>query len=187
MAVDFLSKLRELRESPDRRRSDHQQRVDHFMLLANQDVPVRPIEPSEQVRKLRASLILEECLETIKKGLGVDVYINPQEVQDENQNPIDITDNQFTKNGMQGFDFCIARPFDMIETVDGCTDIAVVTTGTLTACGVNDVDVQLETDENNLAKFGPGHSWREDGKLIKSPDHQSPNFVPILVGQGWQN
>ena len=50
----------------------HQVRVALFMDLAKQDCPLKPTEPTEKVAKLRATLILEEALETIK-ALGFDV------------------------------------------------------------------------------------------------------------------
>lgn len=133
--------------------------VDEFMRLAKQEIPEKPIEPSEEVRLLRAKLIYEEALETIN-ALGVSIINN---------------------------EFKITGPFDMVEVVDGCCDLKVVTTGTLTAIGVDDIDVQLEVDKNNLDKFGPGHSIREDGKLIKPPNHQPPNIRQILIEQGWNN
>ena len=47
-------------------RSEHQQRVDEFMRLAKQNLPAVPTEPSEEVRLLRAKLIFEEAVETIR-------------------------------------------------------------------------------------------------------------------------
>ncbi len=46
--------------------SSHQQRVEHFMRQARQPLPEEPSIPSEEIRRLRAKLILEEALETIK-------------------------------------------------------------------------------------------------------------------------
>jgi hypothetical protein len=55
-----------------REKSAHQQRVEKFMALANQEVPSRPTMPDEKTRRFRAKIILEEALETIK-GLGFSV------------------------------------------------------------------------------------------------------------------
>ena len=63
---------------------------------------------------------------------------------------------------------------DLCAIVDGCCDLSVVTIGTLSACGVPDELFLKLVDENNLAKFGDGHSIREDGKLIKPSDHKPP-------------
>jgi len=141
-------------------RSIHQQKVDKFMRLANQEIPSKPIIPNKEVRELRASLILEECLETIK-ALGFRAL--------------------FDEKG--GFGFLDKYEPDMIEVADGCADIKVVTTGTLTAFGIDDDELQNIVDENNLAKFGPGGYRREDGKWMKPPDHQPPDIARILDQQ----
>ena len=149
--------------------SEHQHRVDEFMRLAKQDRPSKPTMPSEDVRALRAKLILEEALETID-ALGCEVYANTPTV---------------TARGLKSGEVVVipSHDPDMTEIVDGCCDVIVVTTGTLSACGVNDLVPQLLVDENNLAKFGPGHSYREDGKLIKPPNHKAPDLKGELDRQ----
>lgn len=148
------------------RRTAHQQRVDEFMRKAGQDVPDVPVEPSNEVKILRAKLILEEALETIK-GLGVTVSFDGY--------PPDGHDVTYKVDG----------PFNLVEVVDGCCDVKVVTTGTLSACGVADMDVQAMIDESNLAKFGSGGYKREDGKWIKPPDWEAPDILSVLIQQGW--
>lgn len=149
-------------------KSRHQMQVEAFMLRAKQEVPVVPTEPSESVRILRAKLILEEALETIRQGLGVDVWIE------------DHVNSVGHNIGTAPLVFKVFQPFDMLETIDGCCDVAVVNTGTLSACGISDIEFQNEVNENNLRKFGPGHKIREDGKLIKPPNHQPPNLGRVL-------
>lgn len=153
----------------DAMKTEHQLRVEEFMKKAKQNLPERPTEPSSEVRILRAKLILEECLETIWKGLGVKVYRRLDEHES-----IEIKE--------EGLQFAVSSdlPFDMIELIDGCMDISVVTTGTLSACGVPDKPFLELVDQNNLDKFGPGHSWREDGKLIKPPGHKPPDIQGTL-------
>lgn len=70
----------------------------------------------------------------------------------------------------------------IIDVVDGACDLRYVTTGTLVAFGVPDLHVQREVDQNNMLKFRPGHSFREDGKLIKPADHPVPteNLLNIV-------
>lgn len=141
-------------------RTLHQQMVDDFMRrIPGQEAPARPTLPDATVRRLRAALILEEALETIE-ALGFKAT---------------VTDNVRGLNP--------AGEPNLVEIVDGCCDLKVVTTGTLTACGVADVGPQLEVDVNNLCKFGPGHSIREDGKLIKPPDHPVPDLAVIIKAQ----
>ena len=150
-------------------RSQHQQKVDQFMILAKQELPNYPMMPCEEVRKLRAKLIFEECLETIE-ALGFDVVTSLRPNLDGFVD-VSMSHVHFKPNGKE----------DLVEITDGCCDIKVVTTGTLSACGVPDEIVQNEVDDNNLAKFGPGHSWREDGKLIKPADHKPPRIAAILA------
>lgn len=145
-------------------KSGHQQSVERFHTLAGDPPPAAPAEPSADVRILRAKLILEEAFETIRDGLGVDVFYAGL------YQPVGVDEVAFKAN----------RPFSMVETIDGCCDLRYVTTGTLSACGVPDRPFQHAVDKNNLDKFGPGHSLREDGKLIKPPGHQPPDIEGIL-------
>ncbi len=148
-------------------KSDHYKRIEEFMRLAGQDTPDKPIIPSLEVRELRAKLILEEALETIQ-ALGFDVVIDNDTEYD--------TIVQMNNN----LRFVEAYKPSLEEIVDGVIDISVVSYGTLVACGVPDLPFQEEVDNNNLAKFGPGHSRREDGKLIKPPDHKPPRIKELL-------
>lgn len=139
-------------------KSEHQQSVEQFMRLARQEVPASPVIPSLEIRRLRAKLILEEALETVE-ALG------------------------FTVEGgisANNFDLVAEYPADIIEVIDGCCDIEVVTTGTLSAFGIPDMPFINAVNANNIAKFNPGHSWREDGKLIKHPGHKAPDIAGIL-------
>lgn len=159
-------------------RSEHQKRVDKFMVLAGQDVPDEPIfiVPSDEIRILRAKLILEEAIETIYNGLGVMITVSSTNY------PNVPEPNHWLVEPEDKFEFQIAGRYDPIETIDGCCDIKVVTTGTLSALGIPDEPFQKEVDENNLAKFGPGSYRREDGKWIKPPDHKPPEIAKILYG-----
>ncbi len=138
-------------------RSEHQQRVEEFMRLAGQELPGEPVVPDAATRELRARLILEEALETVA-ALGFDATGNR-------------AGWELTPSGQEP---------DLVEIIDGCCDIKVVTTGTLSACGIPDRDFQQEVDENNLKKFGPGHRIRADGKLIKPPGFQGPCIPEML-------
>lgn len=146
-------------------RTDHQLRIDEFMKKASQALPARPIVPSLEVRRLRANLILEEALETIK-GLGFDVEAT-------------MPDGELQ---------CVeAFTPDIVEVVDGCADLSVVTIGTLSAFGVDDHPILLEVDGANLRKFGPGSYRREaDGKWMKPPDFKPADVMRALVLQGYE-
>ena len=149
-------------------KSRHQQRIERFMWLADQPVPKKPAMPSPKVRLLRAKLILEEALETVKAlGFRVGIIDTPLE-------------GFFT--GIEIGKLKLRSDFnpDLMEIVDGCCDLSVVTIGTLSACGVPDLQFLEEVDDNNLAKFGPGGHRREDGKWVKPPDHQPPQIQQLL-------
>jgi hypothetical protein len=170
-----------MRNLPFLDKSEHQQRVEAFMLRMksiSQDVPLEPTIPSDDILVLRAKLIFEEAMETIE-GLGVTIQLK------------EFTTEPYTLASHPAalHDPAIARPTltpdtvyeffrdarktpDLVEIVDGCCDLKVVTTGTLSACGVPDLIPQRIVDDNNLQKFAPGHSFREDGKLIKPPNHR---------------
>lgn len=136
-------------------KSAHQDRVEEFMRLAGQDVPSKPTIPDAETRLLRAKLIFEEAIETIE-ALGFAVI---------------------HQGGETTFDDVYGP--NMVEVADGCADIKVVTTGTLSAFGLPDVELQKMIDEANLRKFGPGGHRRDDGKWIKPPDWKAPDI------KGW--
>lgn len=155
----------------------HAQRVLAFMFRANQSPPPTPTMPDEKTRILRAKLIFEEAMETIN-ALGVTVSV-PARGPDASPDPISVNE------APHFFDATHEPCFD--EIVDGCADVSVVTIGTLLACGVEDAPILELVDQNNLAKFGPGHSYREDGKLVKPPGHKPPDILKALLRQepGW--
>lgn len=138
-------------------KSEHYKSVESFMILARQDVPESPCVPWVEVRRLRAKLILEEALETVE-ALGFMAYVGEE-------HHVHLEHD--------------GEP-NLIEIIDGCCDVSVVTTGTLIACGVPDLPFLNAVNQNNLDKFGPGHSYREDGKLIKPPGHRKPDIQSIL-------
>ncbi len=125
------------------------------------ELPNRPFMPDEETRRLRAKLLLEEALEQIS-GLGFDVY---GENGDYIGNGV-----EFVPNGKE----------NLAEIADGIADVSVINIGTAIACGLPDVPLLEAVDFNNMAKFGPGHSIRADGKLIKPPNHPKPDFAGII-------
>lgn len=131
--------------------SSHQFAVEKFMTLGGQEIPAKPTIPSLQVRKLRAKLILEEALETIK-ALGLYVTFDSDAVEPCTPGP--ATEDQ----GFQTNFFELKSGPNLVEIIDGCCDLRVVTTGTLSACGIKDIRPQELVDQNNLEKF----RWTED-------------------------
>lgn len=68
--------------------------------------------------------------------------------------------------------------FDPVEkaiaVADSCIDIMVVVTGILSQFGLEDLPLLEIVDQNNLKKFGPGHSYSSEGKLLKPADFVGP-------------
>lgn len=121
-------------------KSVHQQQVEEFMRLAKQSVPEMPVQSlSPEERILRAKLIMEEALETIE-ALGVDMWT---EDEDGNCCGIEMGALSFTN---------IAGAFNLVDVIDGCCDLAIVTTGTLSACGVPDLPFQDLVNQSKLIK-----------------------------------
>lgn len=154
-------------------RSEHQLAVDEFMTRAGQHLPDKPTIPDAATRILRAKLIMEEALETIE-AMGVFCY-----AQDDSYGcPLEFDHLEFEEDE--------GKEVDIVGVVDGCCDIAVVTTGTLSAFGISNINPQRLVDESNLAKFGEGGYCREDGKWIKPPNWQAPDLAGELIRQGWE-
>lgn len=140
------------------KKSSHQVAVESFMTLGGQEVPKKPCIPNVEIRRLRAKLILEEALETIHAlGFEPDLIF-------------DKMDERFNPN--------------LEQIVDGCCDLRVVTTGTLSACGVSDIRPQELVDENNLEKFRwPYNNLPNEYKTLtlKHIKQQSDMFVEVAV------
>lgn len=126
------------------------------MKLAKQEVPSRPTIPSDEICRLRASLILEECLEFIE-AIGCEVLV----------------EGTFTLNKANHSIISVKDP-DMVESLDAICDINVINTGSLLALGFSGDKLQKIVDDNNLEKFGEGHSWNNLGKLIKPKNFVGP-------------
>lgn len=158
-------------------KSVHQRQVEEFMLRGGQEVPLKPTQPSVEIRKLRAQLIMEEALETVK-ALGCEVTAKDF-----------VT---FAVGSLKGAyfinSFHIVADTDITEisleaVIDGCCDVAVVTTGTLSACGIPDAPFQDEINQNNLLKFVDGVYRDENGKIQKPKNHPKPRIKEILEGK----
>lgn len=147
-------------------KSLHQRRIEYFMKGAGQEVPDSPTVPSEEVRLLRAKLILEEALETVR-AMGIEpVLCNQHGTAD----PIHV----------ECIDYDVQPDNIYIEDViDGCCDISVVTIGTLSAFGVPDEVFIEEVDASNILKIKNGYK-RHDGKWMKGSDWKPPRIAEIL-------
>ena len=148
--------------------TEAQRRVEKFMRDANQTVRLKPDIPSADERVLRAKLILEEAIETCH-ALGVTMTYdgNGQLVGDGDVRFMDYPDG-----------------IDIVEAVDGCCDVMVVTLGTLSSLGVGDVHVMNAVlDANDKKMTGP---IRDDGKRLKPEGWEPPDIKGELKRQGWE-
>ncbi len=145
-------------------RSPYQARVDEFMRKAGQCVPATPFVPDAEVRRLRASLILEEAFETVR-ALGFEPSTTLDELT--GKSSVVLTDVYTT---------------DLIEVVDGCCDIVVVTLGTLSAFGVSDFGPMKEVLDSNDSKFVDGY-LRDDGKWMKGPSYKPADLARVIDAQ----
>lgn len=161
--------------------TSHAVMVACFSKLAGQSIPEVPTIPDEKTRILRAKLIMEEALATIR-GLGVNIYCcDPHNAIEVN---IDVM-----KEGRLVFSKDDFHEPSLKDIVDGCLDLRVVTTGTLISCGIVDSpDLQELVDLNNITKFRKDKDGylREDGKWIKPSDHPKPEIEKVLKVLGWR-
>lgn len=164
-----------------RGKTEHQVRVEKFMRLAEQAAPSMPTLPDYRTRELRAALILEEALETIK-ALGFEVGHTITQLDSS------VAYDRGRPEWVPLYDPELRESFipDLVEIADGVADISVVSVGTLIACGLRDDPILRLVDENNLAKFGPGGKRRADGKWQKPPDHVPPDLHGEIQRQSAQ-
>lgn len=164
------------------KRSYHQRLVDSFhrqsgLVWREKPVDLTKVDSSELI--LRAKLILEEALETIE-ALGLSVALNLGS----------RAEGQTTKWQIIEFDALMISKIkepDIVKFVDGCFDLRVVTTGSLSQFGIPDSGQEI-VDQNNLLKVKTG-TINEHGKLIKAANHPSPEpeLRSWLIECGWCN
>lgn len=171
-----------------------QQKVAEWMRQFGQETPEKPTIPSLEMRKLRAKLMLEECLETIVDGLGIEGL----EIGDRDWNfGCILADLANKKSTIYEGEFAP----NLEKIADGCADSHVVTLGTEVACGLrseenfNEVmrsnDTKLWTSEET-SQIPAGCTARAvksgkttdrcllvkdaSGKVIKSPSYSPANI-----------
>lgn len=151
----------------------NQEKITEFMVAAKQDIPTTITPMSDDVRRLRAHLILEECLETIVKGLGITNIVN--------ENSFDVNLEGLLED-MNVCHFEITRPQNLIEIADGIADMEYVNTGTAVACGIDIQPIFDEVHRSNMSKFIDG-IFREDGKYQKGPSYSKADVEGVLLAQ----
>lgn len=171
---------RYVQQNVDQLKSDHQHRVESFVIRMKGLEPVTDTPRdhlSDESRLFLARLVIEEVFEYVRKGLGVRLLcVSPAPGQDV-EGFAGVPELDFTL-----FDFDVTKKYDIIEAIDGAADVRFVVTQLFTFLGLPDEPFQQYVDLNNLEKFGPGHFYDENGKLNKPESHRAPRIEALLDG-----
>lgn len=122
--------------------SRHENDVRQFMVLAGRKLPTRPAAPDSATLQLCSKLIMEEFTELMIE-LGYTISLD--------------------KVLGDGPAFRIPS---LARVAKEACDLRYVVTYLLASLGIDAESCQELVDKNNLEKFGPGHSFRADGKLL---------------------
>ena len=137
-----------------------QEQVEEFHRAMNQTIGT---DPDIRDAKLRASLILEEALETVTAIVGSETALHMlKQVCDER----DLDERHFEP--------------DLVQAIDGLADILYVVYGSAVSFGIDLEPFFEEVHFSNLAKAnGP---VRADGKRLKPEGWRPPRIAEILTG-----
>ena len=140
--------------------------------------------PSVSDRILLGKLILEECVETLTKGLGLTIHA---------KDVMNIRPDNFDVVHREG------DLFDAVETIDGLADMNVVIHFMAHWMGMN-LDAATEiVNESNMSKLGedgrpiindPAGDWFDDskpiGKILKGPNYwdAQPKLRELIMTAG---
>jgi len=133
------------------------------------DVPIadRPRVPSDARVRLRAALIVEECLELL------DAMFDRKQI-------VEVARLSLNR-------VCAQAPLrvDLPAAADALTDIAYVVEGACLELGIDSDPVFDLVHRANMAKTGG--PIREDGKRLKPPGWTPPDVAGELKRQGWRD
>lgn len=172
-----------------------QKQVKEFMVTFGQDCPNFPTEEvSLETRKMRARIMLEEVLETIIAGLGLDVIIT--------------WNGEMRLAPKSPFGFEEVKKVDLVELADGLADQHYVGyCGTGNAFGLDMEEIFDNVHQSNMSKIWPEKLVREkvdeiengnynltkvengyivkrpDGKVVKPETYTSPKLKEIIEKQ----
>lgn len=163
-------------------KSEHQLAVEKFHDGIGLTTPSEPVVPTDDKLTSRCMLLLEEVLEFVD-ACGVEIHTRV---------PTPESDWQQWKNMRTEFkDLTFyktsAAKADLVGMADGLADTMVICAGGLAVCGIDDIPLLREVDNNNLLKISTGHLDEVTGKFIKAPNHPKPDIAGVLKAQGWTN
>lgn len=157
--------------------------IEEFMRRCDQDVAAYPQLPSDEIRKLRIRLMVEELLGAI----------DPEEFANADANQyvellIKNKSNELIASMLKG---------DLVGVADGLADVLYVVIGTAVAYGIDIQEVFDEVHRSNLSKTvwdEERQRWHiekdEFGKGIKPETYSPAAIEPIIQrqienGQAW--
>jgi predicted HAD superfamily Cof-like phosphohydrolase len=129
-------------------------------------VPVvtTPSVPSDKRVRLRASLVCEEFIETMRSLFDERFLIDEAEL--------------CLKKAIATYDVNV----DLPELADGLCDLDYVVEGTRLEFGIPGEAVLEEVQRSNATKFGA--PVRADGKILKGPNYSPPDIARVLARHG---
>lgn len=164
---DLIAEVKRLRASTIRAQ------VTEFHKAFGQAIGDKPAVPSDDVVRLRVSLIMEEAFEAFEAAYST----------------LDSHDAILeAKKGAQLLIGTLKPSMDLVEFIDACQDLDYVVEGARLTCGVNGEPCAVEVHRSNLSKLGADGKpvKRSDGKVTKGPSYSPPDIEAMLRSQGWQ-
>lgn len=147
-----------------------QKSVRKFMELAKQPALDKPGVPDEATRLLGMRLVAEEAFFELAEALGFEIRLG----------------NESGNHGVYSVGQLWFKPSgepNLVEIADALGDGLYVLLWVANACGIDMEPILAEVCKNNLDKFGPGHSFGPDGKLVKPPGFKGPDIANLLENQ----
>lgn len=147
-----------------------QDKVRQFLEKIGHKLPDGPnlLIVDESLARVWAKIFIEEAFELVE-AMGVRMTVLGYPV---GTGAVEDGSMEFHSQG----------PIDLIEIADGAADTHYVALGICSLCGITLDPITDAVCDNNLAKFGPGHTFK-DGKLIKPPDHPKPPILDLIREQ----
>ena len=139
-----------------------------FMEKAKQQVRAKPEIPSDQEIVRCLKLVAEEAFLELTGACG---YVAV------------ATEGAGTMAVPKDIAFVQVDDVDMVQVADALADAMYVLSCCANAFGIDLEPILDEVCHNNLSKFGEGHSFDENGKLIKPDGYQGPNIAMLLDQQ----
>ena len=141
-----------------------QSQVREFMTAFGQHIESKPTVPSDDVVRLRARLVVEECFEMLEAMYNDDrLYWVEQDLM-----------YMLRESEVR---------VDMVELSDAFGDLDYVVEGSRLAFGIDGEPIADAIHASNMAKAG-GYA-DEHGKWRKPADWKAPDILGELRKQGW--